>query len=136
MRVFRFSPGVADNSVLLGYGAGSLGKQILKIRGSVVPSIKREISTPGEKGITSYRNVGISLPIYAVSYPRRYPKLFLHRRHLLFGDEGLGSRIWRSLAALHTRVSSLLAKNVINFYAYRLVVPNLRSRPKLGSRCV
>lgn len=110
-RVFRLSPGIAENSVLLGYGAGSLGNQILKFRGSAVSSISRGTSTPGEKSIMSYRNVGISLPIYVASHLRRYPELFLHRRHLLFGDEG--SRIWRSLAALNTTVSSLLVKNVI-----------------------
>jgi hypothetical protein len=121
---------------LLGYGAWSLGNQILKFRSSAVSSISRETSTREEKGITSYRNVGISLTIYAASYPRRYPELFLHRRHLLLGDVGLGSCIWRSLAALHTTVSSLLAKNVINFYSCRPMVPNLRSRPKLGSRGV
>jgi len=117
VRVVRLSPGVAENSVLLGCGAGSLGNQILKFPGSAVSSISRETSTPGEKSIMSYRNVGISLPIYVASYPRRHPELFLHRRHLLFGDEGLGSRIWRSLADLHTTVSSLLARNVIDFYA-------------------
>jgi hypothetical protein len=78
---------------------------------AALSSVSRDTSTPGEKGITSYRNVGIS------SHPRRYPELFLHWRHLLFGDEGLGSRIWRSLAALHTTVRSLLAKNNINFYS-------------------
>lgn len=134
MRVFRLSPCAAENSVLLGYGAGSLGNQILKFRGSAVPSISRDTSTSGERGITSYRNVGISLPIYTTSYPRQF--LFLHRRRVLFGDEGLGSRIWRSLDSLHTTVSSLLAKNVINFYLCRPVVSNLRSRPKLLSRGV
>ena len=132
MRVLRLSPGVVENSVLLGYGSGSLGNQILKFRGSAVSSISSDTSTPGEKGITSYRNVGFSLPIYAASYPRRYPELFLHRRHLLFGDGGLDSRIWRSLAVLHTTAGSLLAKNVINFYSCRPVILNLRSRPKLG----
>jgi hypothetical protein len=73
VRVFRLPPGVAENSVIQGYGAGSLGNQILKFRGSAVSSISRDTSTPGEKGITSYRNVGISLPIYATSYPRRFP---------------------------------------------------------------
>lgn len=73
MRVFRLSPGAAENFVLLGYRAGSLGNQILKFRGSAVPSISRDISTSGERGITSYRNIGISLHIYATSYPRRFP---------------------------------------------------------------
>jgi len=98
VRVFRLSPGAPENSVLLGSRAGSLGNQILKFRGSAVPSTSRETSTSGERGITSYRKIGISLPIYATSYPRRF--LFLHRRLVLFGDEGLGSGIWRSLASL------------------------------------
>jgi hypothetical protein len=77
-----------------------------------VSSISSDTSTPGEKGITLYRNVGIPLPIYAASYPRRYSELFLHRRLRLFGDEDLGSGTWRSLVALHMTVSYLLAKNV------------------------
>lgn len=72
MRIFRLSQRVAKNSVLLGYGAGSLGNRILKFRGSAVPAISKDTSTSGEKGITSYRNVGISLPLYATSHPRRF----------------------------------------------------------------
>ena len=75
-------------------------------------SSSKDTSTPGDKNFELYRNVGMPLPILAASYPSRYPKLFLHRRHRLFGVEGSGPGIWRSLAALHMTVVFLLAKNV------------------------
>jgi hypothetical protein len=99
VRVFRLSQGSS------GIRCGSLGKQILTFQGRVVSSISSDTSTPEEKDITLYRNVGIPLPVYAASYSRRYPELFLHRRYRLFGDEGLGSGIWRSLVALHTAIN-------------------------------
>jgi len=95
----------------------------------------QEIFRHLEKG--ALRRIEISASRY--TFTQRHIQdgfLFLHRRRVLFGDDGLGSRIWRSLASLHTTVSSLLAKNVINFYSCRPVVANLRSRPKLGARGV